>query len=414
MKKRQIPAALTAVIMLLVSLPQRTGAAAQGYEPELHSAKEISAFFASHPWDMQNISVFDAQPSMTAPYALGALSAETQQETLNCLNCIRYAAGLPADLSVKAEYSELAQAASLVNCLNGMLDHAPAKPAGMSEPMFRLAMLGAGGGILSRGRSAFCRSIVEGLMGDSSDINIPTLGHRRWILNPDLLYTGFGQAENFYTVYINDFNRQEKFTGDYIAWPPPNMPYYLYNKSDRYALSVSLGDAYDTADVQKISVDIRSEMLDKTWHLDGSCTDFNYYLTVNTALYGTGNCLIFYPGLIFPENDSVTVSISGITKKGEPAPISYSIQFFELDPRQRGDCNLDGEVSVEDAQDTLKAYTNTVAGKADGLNAAQRRTADVTADSIVSVEDAQYILKYYVNNTVAGRRVTWDALLADM
>lgn len=414
MKKRQIPAALTAVIMLLVSLPQRTAAAAQGYEPELHSAKEISAFFASHPWDMQNISVFDAQPSMTAPYALGALSAETQQETLNCLNCIRYAAGLPADLSVKAEYSELAQAASLVNCLNGMLDHAPAKPAGMSEPMFRLAMLGAGGGILSRGRSAFCRSIVEGLMGDSSDKNIPTLGHRRWILNPDLLYTGFGQAENFYTVYINDFNRQEKCTGDYIAWPPPNMPYYLYNKSDRYALSVSLGDAYDTADVQKISVDIRSEMLDKTWHLDGSCTDFNYYLTVNTALYGNGNCLIFYPGLIFPENDSVTVSISGITKKGEPAPISYSIQFFELDPRQRGDCNLDGEVSVEDAQDTLKAYTNTVAGKADGLNAAQRRTADVTADSIVSVEDAQYILKYYVNNTVAGRRVTWDALLADM
>ena len=413
MKARQFPAVLTAAAMLFASLPQNPAAAVQGYDREVHTAKEISAFFASHPWDMQNVSVFDAQPSLTAPYSPGALSAATQQELQNCLNCIRYTAGLPADLTVKPEYSELAQAASLVNCLNGMLDHAPAKPAGMSEPMFRLAVLGAGGGILSRGRSAFCRSIVEGLMGDSSDKNIPTLGHRRWILNPELLYTGFGQAENFYTVYINDFNRQEKFTGDYIAWPPPNMPYYLYGKSGRYAMTVSLGDAYDTADISKVSAEIRSEMLDKTWHLDGSCTDFDYYLTVNNQLFGTGNSLIIYPGELFPENDSVTVSISGITKNGEPAPITYSIQFFDMDPRQRGDCNLDGEVSVEDAQDTLKAYTETVAGKADGLSDAQRRTADVNADSTVSVEDAQYILKYYVSNTVAGRKVTWDALLAE-
>ncbi len=414
MKARQFPAVLTAAAMLFVSLPQPAAAEGQSYDREVHTAKEISAFFASHPWDMQNVSVFDAEPSLTAPFAPGSLSAETQQELLNCLNCIRYAAGLPADLTVKTDYSELAQAASLVNRLNGKLDHDPKKPSGMSEPMFRLASLGAGGGILSRGRPAFCQSIVEGLMGDSSDKNLPALGHRRWILNPDLLNTGFGQTENFYAVYINDFNRQETFTGDYIAWPPPEMPYYLYSKGDRYALSVSLGSAYDTADVKKVSVDIRSEKLDRTFHLDGSCTDFNYYLTVNTALYGTGNCLIFYPGELFPENDNVTVSISGITKKGEPAPITYSIQFFDMDPRQRGDCNLDGEVSVEDAQETLKAYTERISGKADGLTDAQRRTADVNADSTVSVEDAQYILKYYVSNTVAGRKVTWDALLADM
>lgn len=413
MKARQFPAVLTAAAMLFASLPQPAEAEVQSYDREAHTAKEISAFFASHPWDMQNVPVFDAQPSLTAPYSPGALSAATQQELQNCLNCIRYTAGLPADLTVKPEYSELAQAASLVNRLNGELDHTPVKPNGMSEPLYRLGSLGSGGSALSSGRPAFCQSIVEGLMGDSNDKNMPMIGHRRWLLNPELLYTGFGQTEKYYAVYVSDYNRQEKFTGDYIAWPPPNMPYYLYGKSGRYAMTVSLGDAYDTADISKVSAEIRSEVLDKTWHLDGSCTDFDYYLTVNNQLFGTGNSLIIYPGELFPENDSVTVSISGITKKGEPAPITYSIQFFDMDPRQRGDINLDGEVSVEDAQDTLKAYTETVAGKADGLSDAQRRTADVNADSTVSVEDAQYILKYYVSNTVAGRKVTWDALLAE-
>lgn len=412
MQNRQIPAALTAAVMLLVSLPQSAAAeTVQGYVTEPHTAQEICAFYAAHPWDMQNVSVFDAEPSLTAPYSAGALSAETQQEMLNCLNCIRYTAGLPADLTVREEYSALAQAASLVNCLNGRLEHEPQQPAGMPAPLFRLAALGAGGGILSRGRSAFCQSVVEGLMGDSSDKNIPALGHRRWILNPDLLYTGFGQTERFYAVYINDFNRRESFAGDYIAWPPQIMPYYLYSSTERYALSVSLGEGYDTADVKKVTVDIRSEKLDKTFHLDGSCKDFDYYLTVNTALYGMGNCLIFYPGVLFPENDNVTVSIGGVTKKGAPAPITYSIELLDMDPRQRGDCNLDGAVSVDDAQTALIAYTETVAGNGDGLSDAQRRTGDVNENGSVEVDDALFILKYYVCNTVAKLRVSWDELL---
>ena len=71
----------------------------------------------------------------------------------------------------------------------------------------------------------------------------------------------------------------------------------------------------------------------------------------------------------------------------------------------------DGEVSVDDAQLTLKAYTERIAGNDMKLTAEQIKAADVNGDGEVSVDDAQNILIYYVNNTVAGKILTWDELL---
>ena len=77
----------------------------------------------------------------------------------------------------------------------------------------------------------------------------------------------------------------------------------------------------------------------------------------------------------------------------------------------RGDVTGDGEVSVDDAQLTLKAYTERIAGNDMKLTAEQIKAADVNGDGEVSVDDAQNILIYYVNNTVAGKILTWDELL---
>ena len=77
----------------------------------------------------------------------------------------------------------------------------------------------------------------------------------------------------------------------------------------------------------------------------------------------------------------------------------------------KGDVNLDAEVSVEDAQLALKAYTERLAGKNTGLTDDQLRNGDVTGDGILSVEDAQYILIYYVKNVVSGTKITWDELI---
>ena len=76
-----------------------------------------------------------------------------------------------------------------------------------------------------------------------------------------------------------------------------------------------------------------------------------------------------------------------------------------------GDVNLDGSVSVEDAQLTLTAYVNIMADMDSGLTDLQKKAADINADGQISVEDAQNILLYYVSNTLAGTTLTWAELL---
>ena len=76
-----------------------------------------------------------------------------------------------------------------------------------------------------------------------------------------------------------------------------------------------------------------------------------------------------------------------------------------------GDLNGDNEIGVDDAQITLKAYTERIAGKKTGLTDAQMKAADVDGNGEVSVEDAQLILKYYTEKVVAGKDITWADIL---
>ncbi len=88
----------------------------------------------------------------------------------------------------------------------------------------------------------------------------------------------------------------------------------------------------------------------------------------------------------------------------------WDYRFEPLDQEVTGDLSGDGEISAEDAQITLKAYVNTLAGKPDGLTDAQRKAADVDGSGTVDAIDAQFILKYYVE-TLAGKEPTWEALI---
>ena len=76
-----------------------------------------------------------------------------------------------------------------------------------------------------------------------------------------------------------------------------------------------------------------------------------------------------------------------------------------------GDLNGNQEVGVDDAQLTLKAYTERIAGKRMNLTAAQINAADITGDGEVGVDDAQLILKYYTSKSLSGKSVTWEQLL---
>ena len=79
----------------------------------------------------------------------------------------------------------------------------------------------------------------------------------------------------------------------------------------------------------------------------------------------------------------------------------------------RGDTDGDREVSVADAQLTLKAYTTGIAGNDMNLTDKQIISADVNNDGEVSVDDAQYILRYYTQKSVAGTDITWEDLIGN-
>ncbi len=76
-----------------------------------------------------------------------------------------------------------------------------------------------------------------------------------------------------------------------------------------------------------------------------------------------------------------------------------------------GDISGNGAIGIEDAQNTLIAYTETFAGNDPKLTPAQQTAADINGDGKLTAEDAQYILIYYTENKVAGNAVTWEQLL---
>lgn len=97
---------------------------------------------------------------------------------------------------------------------------------------------------------------------------------------------------------------------------------------------------------------------------------------------------------------------------------AHNLQFESLGAIQksdetRGDVTDDGEVSIDDVQTALKAYTERVAGKDPGLTKRQLWNADVDYNGKLELEDVQYTLKYYTVNIVALKKTSWNAILSN-
>lgn len=90
-------------------------------------------------------------------------------------------------------------------------------------------------------------------------------------------------------------------------------------------------------------------------------------------------------------------AISGSVKEE-----SYAISF-PFYQRTRGDFDGNGEIDSADAQLTLNAYTESLAGFASKVQPAATAACDINGDNMLSADDAQHILNYYTealaNNT---------------
>lgn len=81
--------------------------------------------------------------------------------------------------------------------------------------------------------SRFHLSHVKSYISDSDSHNIEIVGHRRWILNPQLKKTGFGYADDYSTMQAFDQSREENIDFGYILWPNKgDFPNNFFNGID--------------------------------------------------------------------------------------------------------------------------------------------------------------------------------------
>ena len=142
---------------------------------------------------------FDIEPRVSAPYLAGRASAANRQSTLNNLNMYRRIAGL-TPVRESEELSDEAQHGAVLLAAIDELTHYPGKPADMDTGFFKIGY----GATSSSNIGAGYRRMEDGIDGciqDNSGSNLTTVGHRRWFLNPDMLYIGLGQAQASGGIY---------------------------------------------------------------------------------------------------------------------------------------------------------------------------------------------------------------------
>ena len=295
--------------------------AATGINVETHTADEIRAFIKSSGASASDRVQYDVGPLLTQPYSPGSLSSATLESAVAMVNQIRYIAGLSYNVTLDADYNQMAQAGALVNAVNGSLSHYPSRPAGMDDALFQLGYDGCSSSNIGMGYGTINDSILNGYMADDDSSNISRVGHRRWVLNPSMGKAGFGYAGRYTAMYAHD--RSNTSANQYgVAWPAQMMPVSYFDSN--YPWSISMGRFVDSSSVR---VTLKRQRDGRTWNFSQSSADGSFY--VNNDSYGQTGCIIFRPNGVgnYESGDVFEVNITGLT-----SPVSYTVTFFDLVP----------------------------------------------------------------------------------
>lgn len=286
---------------------------------------------------------FATQPSVTAPYAPGALTEELLQSGLSYLNFVRYAAHLP-QVGMKDELNENGQYGAVTLAAIDQLTHHPYQPADMDDEFYakgyecttssNLHMrYGYDGNPLHYG--------IQGFMDDYGENNMFDLGHRRWLLNSVMGNVGFGYAQTEDGVeYV--VTKVFDFSGDYVdydftSWPASGtFPVNVFGQGS--AWSVSLNPyKYETPELSQVVVYLTRKSNGRTWFFDAGTgvpeNEYTQHLTVSDMGYGDAPAIIFKPDLETLDEymGEYTLTVTGIYDlQGNPTSICFDVDFFDV------------------------------------------------------------------------------------
>lgn len=316
-------------VIMLIAVTTISYGGEKDLNNEYRMPEDINAFMKSHPVasnafsDLYSFS-FTELPKLTSSYEPGEISKINLNSALHLIENIRFIAGIPADLTLSDSYNTMAQAASLVSYANDSLSHNPQTPSNMSSKTAKSGIKGCGESNLawdSWANTSIEYSILNIWMKDDSPSNIKSLGHRRWILSPEMKKTGFGAVSGsrgtYSTMYVFDFGRKVK-TNYQVAWPAQQMPTSYFPEGTPWSLSLG-----KKLNAEKITVTLTRLSDNKVWKFSNKKSDGQFY--VCNEAYGQKGCIIFNPNSIGRCNsgDKFRVEITGAGKD-----INYNVNFF--------------------------------------------------------------------------------------
>ena len=326
---------ITLCLVFAATVYAAEGTQTLGVKVGTPSQSEICDFILENPilLGADDSVQFDATPSIQSPYKLGQVSASYLEEGVNTVNIIRYIAGLPANVTLNKKYNESAQAAALVCAANGEISHTPSKPLGMDSNLYQKGYQGAGNSNLAQGFNLLSQAIVGGYMNDGDSSNIAALGHRRWMLNPQMQKTGFGFTQNDFSAMYTWDNLNAGYSDAYsvVPWPAQNTPVEIFDTA--YPFSLSLSGNFNELSRKSISIKMVRESDGKIWNFNSSSSskpESQGYFNVNNIGCGQPRCIIWRPAGIESYNggDRYAIQISGVKKNGQNYPINYNVAFF--------------------------------------------------------------------------------------
>lgn len=184
-------ACLVVATLALVPVSAAPAAAASANAVDTTSRAAVQAAYLSR-W-LPSAGAAVTSTAMASSCSAGAVSPATEAATLSAMNLVRGLAQLDA-VTTTPVLAARAQAAALVFARNDTISHYPPSswPCWTSDAATAAASSNIG---ISWGRTPTAADNINGYLTERNG-DTTNLGHRRWILYPQLSTTGVGVADN--------------------------------------------------------------------------------------------------------------------------------------------------------------------------------------------------------------------------
>ena len=294
-------------------------------------------------------SPFLEAPSLSAPYAAGTLDPALVEAALARMNFLRALAGLPP-AAEDARLTALSQHGAALMAARRAVTHAPERPADMDDAFFALAAEAAVGCNLASFNwfsPALAADCMDWFARDDTPANLGELAHRRWLLSPDMAFTGFGLAldeegRSYAALYVTDASAAADY--DFILWPAEGaFPAALMRAETPW--SVSPNPALCDLSLGEPRVLLEELTSGARWAFDPALDDGardGAYCLVDMSRRGGSPALIFRPDLMdepalqdgYEQNQLWRVTLSGLAAPdGSPLePAVYLVEMASLTP----------------------------------------------------------------------------------